>query len=585
VRRVFVGVAAAVVAACAVAGFLPGHARAQAAQNECTLPQKKPLWIDFAEGSTAFWPTFAKPGVIVAGANFIYPAKIRALGAKTVYMDLNFHRRIGSPSAPLDPAEVVVRANKIFDYAAASLRCQRPYMALNELFGAATATPWSPGNALYRADVLLFMKTIAARGGHPFLLINTKPYTGGEAADWWREAASYGDIVREVYFPAPNIYHQGVLRGNRALRQYFRGAAAELLAIGIPPQKIGLMLGFQTTRGNGGREGLQPASAWFDVTKWQALSAREVAKELRLGSIWSWGWEAYSDAERDPDKAGAACVYLWTRNKKLCNGPRAAGAGFDQSLTAGQITFPRSIKCKLDGQTITTSSLTRLARVTGDRDLAFSALFERTVESGLVKVSSADVRAAEQEIVNSRFHRSQAAYRAALARVHAGAAIARGAIGDEIRRDRIMVGLKAKTPSSGDVSDYFSSYGATLTRQVQTKPATWWLNGRKQGLALASSAPPAVMTLRAGKWTPVWTPGGVVRVKPVGGTRPLSAVGVDAARPSIVAALRDLQRAVAFESWTLRHQRQAQNRALCVKDDLPQTAAVDLSDYLPFVTL
>jgi len=52
-----------------------------------------------------------------------------------------------------------------------------------------------------------------------------------------------------------------------------------------------------------------------------------------------------------------------------------------------------------------------------------------------------------------------------------------------------------------------------------------------------------------------------------------------------VAALRDLQRAVAFESWTLRHQRQAQNRALCVKDDLPQTAAVDLSDYLPFVTL
>ena len=74
-RRVLLGVAAAV----AVAGFLPGHARAQ---SECAIPQKKTLWIDFAEGSTAFWPMFAKPGVIVAASNFIYPAKIRGLGAK-----------------------------------------------------------------------------------------------------------------------------------------------------------------------------------------------------------------------------------------------------------------------------------------------------------------------------------------------------------------------------------------------------------------------------------------------------------------------------------------------------------------------
>jgi hypothetical protein len=578
VRRVFVGVVAAV----AVAGFLPGHARAQ---GECSLPQKKTLWIDFAEGSTSFWPMFARPGVIVAASNFIYPAKIRALGAKTVYMDINFHRRIGTPSAPLTPADTVERANKLFDYASASLRCQRPYIALNELFGAATAPPWSPGNAQYRADVLLFMKTIAARGGRPFLLINTKPYTGGEAADWWRQAASYGDIVREVYFPAPSIYHQGVLRGNRALRQYFRQAAAELLATGVPAQKIGLMLGFQTTPRNGGREGLQPASAWFDVTKWQALSAKEVARELGLGSIWSWGWEAYSDAERDPDKPGAACVWLWTRNKKLCNGPHAAGSGFDASLTEGQINFARGIKCKLDGRTITTSELARLAHVTRDRDLSFSALFERQVESGLVKVSPADLHAAEQEVVSSRFHGNQSAYRAALARAHAGVDVARGVIGDEIRRDRIAAGLKTGNPSAADVSDYFTSYGLTLTRQVQAKPATWWLNGRKQGIALASSAPAAVMTARAGKWTRVWTPGGVVRVRPSGGTRPLSAVGLAAARPAIVAALRQLQRSAAFETWTLRRQHQAQNRALCVKDDLPQTAAVDLTDYLPFLVL
>src|SRR5207244_3961972 len=138
---------------------------------------------------------------------------------------------------------------------------------------------------------------------------------------------------------------------------------------------IGLMLGFQTTRGQGGREGLEPARAWYEVVKWQALSAREVARELGLGSIWSWGWEAYSDAERDPDKAGAACVWLWARNHKLCNGPRAAGSGFDASLTDGQINFPRGVQCKLDGRTMTSSELTRLAHMTGDRELSYSALF------------------------------------------------------------------------------------------------------------------------------------------------------------------------------------------------------------------
>ena len=76
-----------------------------------------------------------------------------------------------------------------------------------------------------------------------------------------------------------------------------------------------------------------------------------------------------------------------------------------------------------------------------------------------------------------------------------------------------------------------------------------------------------------------------MRVRPVAGTRPLSTVGLPAARPAIVAALRDLQRGAAFETWTLRRQRQAQNLALCAKDDLPQTAAVDLTDYLPFLAL
>jgi len=577
-RKLLVGVAGAV----ALAGLLPGHARAQ---GECTLPHRKTQWIDFAEGSTAFWPLFARPGIVVAASNFIYPARIRALGARTVYMDINFRRRIGTPTAPIAPDVVVDRANRIFDYAAASLHCARPHIALNELFGAGTAPPWSPGNAQYRSNVLLYLRTLAARGARPFLLVSTRPYTGGEAADWWRAAAQYADLVREVYVSATNIYRQGVLRGNRSLRQYFRRAAADLLAIGIPAPKIGLMLGFQTTPGTGGREGLQPASAWYKVVKWQALSARTVASELGIGSVWSWGWEAYSAAERDPDKAGAACVWLWTRSPKLCNGPRAAGTGFDDSLTDGQIDFPRGVQCKLDGRTMSSFTLARLARVTGDRELTYSALFERLVESGSSEVTGKDLHAAEQAIVSSRFGGRQAGYRGALARAGANVALARGVIGDEIRRARIMLGLKAGNPSASDVSDYFAGYGTTLAREVEAKPAPGWLNGRKRGLVLASSAPFAVMKLPTGKWKPVWTPAGVIRVRALGPARPLSAIGLDAARPAIVGALRGLARSTALEGWTLRKQRQAQARALCSRDDLPQLDAVDLTEYLPFLEL
>src|SRR5919201_146110 len=51
------------------------------AQGACGIPDKGTLWIDFGDGSVPFWQTFAKPGNIVAAANFIYPARIRALGA------------------------------------------------------------------------------------------------------------------------------------------------------------------------------------------------------------------------------------------------------------------------------------------------------------------------------------------------------------------------------------------------------------------------------------------------------------------------------------------------------------------------
>src|SRR5205823_920688 len=137
--------------------------------------------------------------------------------------------------------------------------------------------------------------------------------------------------------------------GSRAIRQMFRVAAQDFISIGIPPSRLGIMLGFQTTPGSGGREHLQPASKWFELTKLQALAARTVAREVGLATVWSWGWATWTPAESDSDKPTAACVYLWSRDPKLCTAPRLAGPALNTDLTAGQLLFPPRSRCTARG--------------------------------------------------------------------------------------------------------------------------------------------------------------------------------------------------------------------------------------------
>ena len=69
--------------------------------------------------------------------------------------------------------------------------------------------PWSPTNTQYRQNVIIFVKRLRELGARPFLLLSTRPFTDGEAGDWWREASLYTDFVREIYFNARQIHGQG----------------------------------------------------------------------------------------------------------------------------------------------------------------------------------------------------------------------------------------------------------------------------------------------------------------------------------------------------------------------------------------
>lgn len=574
-----------VIVTCALAAL--ATAVAQPAQaGVCGLPTQRPLWIDFGDGSVPFWQTFAKPGLISAAANFIYPPRIRALGGKTVYWDMYLNsRRVGTPTDPAEPDEVIKRAHRLFDYAVASSGCNTPFIAENELFGANLPTPWAPKNAQYRANVLLYLRTLAGRGARPFLLVSSAPYTLGEAADWWRQVAQVADIVREVYFAAPALYAQGPIMGSRALRLAFRRGIADFAAIGIPITKLGIMLGFHTAAGTGGREGLQPAQAWFETIKWQALAARQVASELRMATVWSWGWANWNEQGFDPDKPAGACVWLWVRNPKFCDGPRAAGDGFEISLREGQLSLPAGVKCTVDRRNVGAGEIATLTRLTGERDAAFSSLFARAVEAGRIPLTTRQISAAERVLVSQRFGGSYSAYRSAVAEARLTIAGARAVIADEVRRAQVKAGIRVKLASATELADYHTMHGQVLARPVHVTPAPQWLGGRKTGFALATTAPARVFSAPTGRRVKVRSLSRQFTIRPLQNTRPLSLVPLGAARASLVAALADLRREEAFHSWSVNQQRRALRRTICTRDELPSVGEVRLTDYLPFLEL
>ena len=551
----------------------------------CGLPDKQPMWIDFGDGSVPFWDRiFRRPGLVVAASNFLMPPQLRAAGAKTVYFDLNLKTRVGTPTEPLTLNETLDWGDRMFLRAAASAGCGQPVMALNELFGAGTVPPWTEKNAQYRANVLGFIQRLSGRGARPVLLVSSPPYTGGEAGDWWRQVAASADIVRQVYFSGRHIHRLGPVLGSRVMRESLRRAVTDFTSIGIPPSRVGLMLGFQSRRGTGGREGLRPKQAWYRVVKLEALAARLVANELDIGSVWSWGWAAWTDAERDPDKEAAACVWLWTRDPKLCNGPEMAGDGFEPSLTEGQPPAG-GVECIVGKDVMTKRAVSHLAALTRERNFAASTLLARLVMRQQVRIPKTEVLEAERTIVRARFGGSWARYGTALRRARANRGIALGAIEDELMRRAIAHGIKVGPPSGRAITNYYETFSASPARPVEARPAPWWLRDRPVGLALSGVAPVKVFSLPGGIFTKLGNGDADLRVRPLGAELPLGAFPLEFARPSIRAALIESARETAFQTRLRAHEADALRRTSCARDELPIAASVDLTSLLPFLAL
>jgi hypothetical protein len=326
------------------------------------------------------------------------------------------------------------------------------------------------------------------------------------------------------------------------MRTSMRDSLAKLFAVGVPPSKLGVVLAFQTRRGSGGREGLEPAGAWFEVAKLQALAAKQVARELGLAWIWSWGWGFFNEQARDRDKVGAACVWLWARDPGLCDLATVAER-FDRDPRAGQIDLPGGVRCALGAATITTNEIGTLARVTHDAEAALTALYARLVQRRAAEVQPGEVRAAERAIVRRRFGGSRPSYLAALRRARATPAVALGVIADGLRREAIQARLRAPAPTGAEMAEFAATYAHVALRDIP-------------GADVASGVAPET---------------------------PLGALPAELARPVIRSGLRHAARAGAYAGWAERRQEATLDELRCRRDRLPTPGGAPLEAWLPFL--
>jgi hypothetical protein len=74
-------------------------------------------------------------------------------------------------------------------------------------------------------------------------------------------------------------------------------------------------------------------------------------------------------------------------------------------------------------------------------------------------------------------------------------------------------------------------------------------------------------------------------VQPLGSTAPLSSVPVSRTRASIRAALVAQTRDAIYPNWIAGRQAGSFDVAVCWRDELPALGEVDLTEYVPFLSL
>jgi hypothetical protein len=551
--------------------------------DTCGVPSQGPVWVDFG-GHDA--PIPAKPGVTIAVASGTdIPAQYREAGAATVLFDLNFNKRVGTTSNPADPSVIDGRAKSLFDYAVSVTGCQTPMIAENELAGAQTPTPWTPNNAQYRANVLQFLTDLTNLGATPLLSIANPPYTGGDATYWWQQVSKVAILLRQVYFTSPNavgLYKLGPAAASVSMRNSLRALVNHLTQIGIPAGRVALEMQLTSSPGLGQRAGLEPPQAWFEIVKLEALAAKYVATQFKLEGIWSWGWATFNaNATPDPDRPAAACVWLWTRDQSLCDGPTAAGTGFDSSLTEGQLDVPAGVRCVTSAGTVLRNAVARYTALTGDPGYAASALLEQLTLSSQVTIAYPDLLSAERAVIVAGFGGDRTKYWAAVKAARLTLGDARAIIAERLERDEVEARFRAPAPGPSAIADFLATYRDQQVRLVSTTDPAPWLGGATKGWVVETLAPGELFTLTGpGK---IDTADGTFEVTQASTAIPLGLLPHGEAVVAAHEALSRLTLETIYRGWLRDQETALLSTASCLNDQVPHVGVTDLSAFVPFL--
>ena len=342
---------------------------------------------------------------------------------------------VGSPAAPAGRRRTSrLRRAELLVAAQASSGCATPIIALNEMAGQDSATPWSAGTTAYRANILALVtgadhRRRAARScSCPAR--RTRRTSRATPRVWWQQPRdrSRTSCSRSTR-PAPKIYRRArcSARARCASRSARRCSRSSRSA--CRPARLGVMLGFQSGIGYAGARG--PAADRQLARGRQARGARGPAgRGASSGSrrVWSWGWGTFAArAAPTPTRRSPRAPTCGRAIRVLCDAARPGRRRLRRLARRGADPARRRACSARSAtkDTITTAAIDRLARLARGRQAAIGALLVRDLVTGR-KATQLAIRRQEAAIVYARFNSSRGRYvacaraRAARRRTSAG---------------------------------------------------------------------------------------------------------------------------------------------------------------------
>ena len=273
------------------------------------------------------------------------------------------------------------RADSLFDYAVSVSGCERPLIALNELWGASLPTPLTPTAERYRANVLRFVTRLvrarrpagAARLERAFHRRRRRSVVEGDRTGVRHRA-------REVREREPDLARRG---GRR---------------VATPAHRLSVVRG-EAVRDRHPAVSRRPHDRLPD--RGRRREGGRACSRVHGGSTWRSGRRSRPSrcpvSSASPTSGrGAGRSATSARTIRTRRSPRASGSGRGIRISAmhprssarsstptgapARSTFrPEFAACTTDSP-LTASGVAALAKVTGDRELALTALVVRAVE-------------------------------------------------------------------------------------------------------------------------------------------------------------------------------------------------------------